>query len=130
MASQPSGEDTSTWTIIYPTYLDKKASASGGRRVNKAFAVENPHVEEIRAACEKLKVPYVLERNKVYPRDFMNPGRIRVSFRHPGAECKSRTKCEFLREIAQLVAQLKSRREAASPTTSSGSSKPSRKKKK
>lgn len=62
MASKPSGEDTSTWTIIYPTYLDKKASASGGCRVNKAFAVENPHVEEIRAACEKLKVPYVLER--------------------------------------------------------------------
>ncbi|KAK1441758.1 hypothetical protein BgAZ_500900 [Babesia gibsoni] len=130
MASPTSDQSTDKWLTIYPTYLDKKASVSGGRRVSKALAVENPSIQEIRLVCERLKVPYVLEINKLYPRDFLNPGRIRVSLNQPGAECKSKTKCEFLRELVQLIAQLKSRNEPPTPKAATSSSKSSKKKKK
>ncbi|GIX65769.1 signal recognition particle [Babesia caballi] len=141
MASGFSPPSTAVWVVIYPAYFDKKATVSGGRRVNKSLAVDNPRVEDIRAVCEKLKVPYVVEavrtfiirlemmlQDKTYPRDCLNPGRIRVYFLHPSAESKATTKCAFLYEIAPLIAQLKSRQQAAASSTSS-SSKSGKKKK-
>jgi signal recognition particle subunit SEC65 len=35
------------WVIVYPLYLDKSRSVSGGRRVPAALAVEKPQAEEI-----------------------------------------------------------------------------------
>ncbi|GFE55382.1 signal recognition particle 19 kDa [Babesia ovis] len=127
MASDYSEEARSKWTILYPTYFDKKASVSGGRRVNKSLAIENPRMEDIGAVCEKLKVPYVLEADKLYPRDCMNPGRIRVYFLHPTSESKATTKTAFIQEIAPLIAQVKSCQKTVA--TSSNSSKASKKKK-
>lgn len=80
--------------------------------------------------CERLKVPYLLEKEKLYPRDFMNPGRIRVSLSAPGIECKSKTKSAFLREIAQLIAQLKSRKDLPVQNVQVGGSKSSKQKRK
>ncbi|ORM40617.1 Serine--tRNA ligase [Babesia sp. Xinjiang] len=128
MASGFSGDEISSWAVLYPTYFDKKASVSGGRRVNQSLAVENPRVEDIRAVCAKLKVPYVLEPNKLYPRDYMNPGRIRVYFLHPNAESKATTKCTFIYEIAPLIAQLKSCQKSVAPATNSAKSTKKKKK--
>ncbi|EDO05733.1 signal recognition particle SRP19 subunit family protein [Babesia bovis T2Bo] len=124
MASTISEDAISTWTILYPTYFDKKATVSGGRRVNKTLAVEDPSVEDIRIVCEKLKVPYKVERHKIYPRDFLNPGRIRVYFLDPNAESKATTKTGFISEIAPYIAQVKStQKSVVKSTTSSKSSK-------
>ncbi|GBE62171.1 signal recognition particle [Babesia ovata] len=128
MATTQSSDSVSTWAVIYPTYFDKKATISGGRRVSLQLAVENPRVEDIRTVCEHLKVPYVLEANKAYPRDFLNPGRIRVYFLHPKAESRALTKCAFIYEIAPLIAQLKLRQQAEATAAAASSSKSGKKK--
>lgn len=61
MAGNPTDVDTSDWTIIYPTYLDKNATTNRGRRVSLSVAVPKPTVEEIRLVCERLNVKHVVE---------------------------------------------------------------------
>ena len=40
-------EASKKWIVVYPLYLDKARSVSGGRRVPAALAVEKPQAEEI-----------------------------------------------------------------------------------
>ncbi|KAK2197146.1 bifunctional Signal recognition particle [Babesia duncani] len=117
MSSMDPDVDISKWKIIYPTYLDKSMSVSGGRRVKKEIAVLNPTVEEIQMVCEHLKVPCKVEETKCYPRNWLVQGRVRVLLEPP------QTKSMLLNEISTLIPQLKSRQQPAvtnKKSTSSG----------
>ncbi|GAB4825621.1 hypothetical protein Ancab_008495 [Ancistrocladus abbreviatus] len=49
-----------------------------GQRISVEKACENPTCVEIGDCCSHLKLPFVIEIDKAYPRDFMQRGRVRV----------------------------------------------------
>jgi signal recognition particle subunit SRP19 len=63
---------------IYPVYFDKTRSRAQGRRVGKENAVENPLAREIVAACMILRLETLFEPAKLHPKDWSNPGRVKV----------------------------------------------------
>ncbi|TQS34584.1 hypothetical protein Golomagni_05025 [Golovinomyces magnicellulatus] len=64
---------------IYPIYFDKLRSRRQGRMVGKELAVENPMAREIVNSCGYLGLETVFEPTKCHPRDWANPGRVRVN---------------------------------------------------
>lgn len=67
-----------TFQCIYPVYFDKNRSRQEGRRVGIKGAVENPLAREISTACAKLGLETLLEPDKFHPKDWSNPGRVKV----------------------------------------------------
>lgn len=63
---------------LYPIYFDITRSRQGGRKVPKSHAVENPLAREIVDACALLGLKVVFEPGKTHPKDWANPGRVRV----------------------------------------------------
>lgn len=80
--------------VIYPAYIDSRASRSRGRRVPSQLAVPGPTPEEIYAAAAKLGLNPVLEPDKVHPSGRYR-GRVLVDKRMP--------KGEVLRRIAEEI---------------------------
>jgi signal recognition particle subunit SRP19 len=63
---------------LYPVYFDKTRSRAEGRRVGRENAVENPLAREIVAACGRLRLETLFEPAKLHPKDWANPGRVKV----------------------------------------------------
>eukprot|EP00929_Paragymnodinium_shiwhaense_P007110 TRINITY_DN111061_c0_g1_i1.p1 TRINITY_DN111061_c0_g1~~TRINITY_DN111061_c0_g1_i1.p1 ORF type:complete len:160 (-),score=49.92 TRINITY_DN111061_c0_g1_i1:115-594(-) len=104
--------DTSKWNVLYPHYINSKLTYSEGRRISTAKAVPNPVAPEMAQVCEFLKLPYKLEMNKSYPRDWMIRGRIRVmlktpegKFTHPEVQSKQ----QLMLKMGELIPTLKNR---------------------
>ncbi len=72
------------WQCIYPVYFDKTRSRAEGRRVGRELAVENPLAREIVDAVQSLGLNVVFEPGKVHPKDWSNPGRVRVLLKQDG----------------------------------------------
>lgn len=66
---------------IYPIYFDKLRSRRQGRLVAMKLAVENPMAREIVNVCCQLGLETSFEPNKCHPRDWANPGRVKVKLR-------------------------------------------------
>ncbi|OVA17603.1 Signal recognition particle [Macleaya cordata] len=66
------------WVVFYPVYINSKKTIAEGRRISASKACENPTCIEIGDCCSALKLPFAIEVNKAYPRDFMQVGRVRV----------------------------------------------------
>ncbi|KHO01942.1 signal recognition particle protein Sec65 [Metarhizium album ARSEF 1941] len=71
----------SSFQCIYPVYFDGGRSLSQGRRVPASLAVRNPLAREIANACSRLGLPTLLEPEKTHPKDWANPGRVKVGLR-------------------------------------------------
>ncbi|CZR65980.1 related to signal recognition particle protein Sec65 [Phialocephala subalpina] len=69
------------YQCIYPIYFDKNRSRKEGRMVGKELAVENPLAREIVNACGRLRLETLFEPAKCHPRDWANPGRVKVKLR-------------------------------------------------
>ncbi|TVY55439.1 Signal recognition particle SEC65 subunit, partial [Lachnellula suecica] len=69
------------YQCIYPVYFDIRRSRREGRMVGKELAVENPMARDIAAACAKLGLEPLFEAMKVHPKDWANPGRVKVKLR-------------------------------------------------
>lgn len=67
-----------TFQCIYPVYFDKNRSRQEGRRVGINGAVENPLAREISNACARLGLETLFEPEKTHPKDWSNPGRVKV----------------------------------------------------
>ncbi len=61
-----------------PRVLRRRAPRAEGRRVGKELAVHNPLASEIATACGQLQLQTVFEPAKLHPKDWGNPGRVRV----------------------------------------------------
>ncbi|KAI1100276.1 signal recognition particle, SRP19 subunit [Jackrogersella minutella] len=70
--------DIKDYQMLYPVYFDGTRSRAEGRRVSKTLAVRNPLAREIAAACAALRLSPVFEAHRVHPKDWANPGRVRV----------------------------------------------------
>ncbi|KAI9078334.1 hypothetical protein K1719_039710 [Acacia pycnantha] len=66
------------WIVLYPVYMNSKMTVAEGRRIGLSKACENPTCAEIGDCCSYLKLPFAIEIDKAYPRDFMQRGRVRV----------------------------------------------------
>lgn len=69
--------------VLYPIYFDASRSRADGRRVSKEIAVSNPLARTIAEACSALKLQPLLEPSKTHPKDWANPGRVRVKYPPP-----------------------------------------------
>lgn len=66
------------YQCLYPVYFDSARTRATGRRVSSANAISNPLAREIADATAQLGLPTVFEPDKTHPKDWANPGRVRV----------------------------------------------------
>lgn len=71
-------EDIKDYQCLYPCYFDASRSRAEGRRVPASLAVSNPLAREIATACAQLRLQPVFEAHRVHPKDWANPGRVKV----------------------------------------------------
>ncbi|KAL6705575.1 signal recognition particle subunit [Coniothyrium glycines] len=79
-------ESSKHYQCIYPLYFDKSRTRAEGRRVGKELAVENPLAREMADAAADLGLRTVFEPDKTHPKDWSNPGRVRVLLKHEGKQ--------------------------------------------
>ncbi len=73
------------WTCIYPIYIDaKRPYGTGQRRVAREKSVWWPLSKDIAEATNRLGLGTLHEVNKAHPRDWENPGRVRVLWKKDG----------------------------------------------
>jgi len=78
-------EKSKKWPMFYPNYINNQRTIAQGRKIPKSQCCANPTSLEIVHIANALKLPWVHERYKLYPRAFMLkpgqmmlPGRVRV----------------------------------------------------
>ena len=74
-------EELKSWQCLYPVYFDNSRSRLEGRRVGKGQAIQNPLAREIVDAVQSLGLKVVFEPGKTHPKDWSNPGRVRVALK-------------------------------------------------
>lgn len=94
---QPSAQDAAQreaskhFQCLYPIYFDASRSKAEGRRVGKELAVQNPLAREIVDAVAGLGLRCAFEPDKTHPKDWANPGRVRVLLKENGKAVDART---------------------------------------
>ncbi|XP_010915984.1 signal recognition particle 19 kDa protein [Elaeis guineensis] len=116
------------WIIIYPVYINSKKTIAQGRRISAEKACENPTCIEIGDCCSYLKLPFAIELDKAYPRDFMQRGRVRVLLkREDGSPYNPAigTRKQLMLQIAELVPKHhgRTKKQEATATSNAGPSK-------
>ncbi|KAG6753829.1 signal recognition particle 19 kDa protein-like [Populus alba x Populus x berolinensis] len=94
------------WVVLYPVYINSKKTIAEGRRISAEKACENPTCVEIGDCCGHLKLPFAIEIDKAYPRDFMQVGRVRVLLkREDGTLCNPAipSRKQLMFHVAELV---------------------------
>ncbi|KAK5662851.1 hypothetical protein OQA88_6262 [Cercophora sp. LCS_1] len=81
-----------SYQCLYPLYFDATRSRAEGRRVSKSLAVENPLATEIVSACAALRLPAVFEAGKLHPKDWANPGRVKIDLKSSGGHQQIKNK--------------------------------------
>lgn len=76
------------WICIYPIYFDAAVTRAEGRRVGKELAVSNPLARTIASAIAAQQLNVVFEAFKVHPKDWANPGRVKVEFKSEDGKLK------------------------------------------
>jgi len=72
------------YQCLYPVYFDAARTRAQGRRVGKELAVANPLAREMVDAVQALGLSVVFEPGKTHPKDWSNPGRVRVLVKEGG----------------------------------------------
>eukprot|EP00126_Sphaerothecum_destruens_P004384 Sdes_comp18160_c0_seq2m7650 len=69
------------WVCFYPQYINSSLSLPQGRKISKSDSVVSPSLEEIQQALKSLGLPFLLQSQKMYPRDFFVKGRVKVQLK-------------------------------------------------
>jgi signal recognition particle subunit SRP19 len=74
------------YQTLYPIYFDASRSKAQGRRVQKSLAVLNPLarslLDAVQSASGSTPLRIAFEPDKTHPKDWSNPGRVRVQLFH------------------------------------------------
>lgn len=81
-APEPQREIPKSYQCLYPVYFDKSRSRSEGRKVGTELAVENPLARDIVDAVQMVGLQVAFEPEKLHPKDWANPGRVRVQLKN------------------------------------------------
>ena len=98
------------WVVVYPVYMNRNRKICDGRKLPLSACCEDPPAAVIAQCAARLSFQTVLEPMKKHPRDFFEPGRIRVRlFNDDGSAVKEsvRTRLALYREISALVPSVK-----------------------
>ncbi|XP_022979984.1 signal recognition particle 19 kDa protein [Cucurbita maxima] len=124
------------WVVLYPIYINSKKTIAEGRRIGVSKACENPTCAEIGDCCSHLKLPFAIEIDKAYPRDFMQRGRVRVLLKKEDGTLSNPaipSRKQLMLRIAELVprhpGRIKKQEPASSSTAGPSKGKGGRKKK-
>ncbi|KAF9734683.1 hypothetical protein PMIN06_006189 [Paraphaeosphaeria minitans] len=79
-------EKSKHFQCLYPIYFDKSRTRAEGRRVGAELAVENPLARDMADATASLGLQTVFEPDKLHPKDWSNPGRVRVLLKQDGKQ--------------------------------------------
>ncbi|PNX96291.1 signal recognition particle 19 kda [Trifolium pratense] len=100
-----------------------------GRRIGIAKACENPTCAEIGDCCNYLKLPYAIEIDKAYPRDFMQRGRVRVLLKkedgtliNPSISSRKQLMLRVAEMVPKHYGRTKKQETASTSTTTAGPS--------
>ncbi|KAJ8509394.1 hypothetical protein ONZ45_g8432 [Pleurotus djamor] len=113
------------WTCIYPIYLDaKRPYGTGERRVKREKALWWPLSKDIADAANRLGLGVLHEVTKSHPRDWENPGRVRVLWKKDGRLVNPviKTKKMLLEMISIQIQHLKPETVPKPPYTYSATS--------
>ncbi|KAI1427582.1 signal recognition particle, SRP19 subunit [Xylaria sp. FL1777] len=77
--------DIKDYQMLYPVYFDAGRTRAEGRRVATSLAVRSPLAREIANACAALRLSPVFEAHRTHPKDWANPGRVRVALKEARA---------------------------------------------
>lgn len=83
-SSENTNDRHKRYQCLYPLYFDANRTRSQGRRVGQELAVQNPLAREIVDAVQLLGLDTVFEPGKLHPKDWSNPGRVRVLVKEGG----------------------------------------------
>ncbi|KAK4237663.1 signal recognition particle SEC65 subunit [Achaetomium macrosporum] len=81
-----------SYQCLYPVYFDATRTRAEGRRVPRSLAVANPLAIDIVQACAQLRLQTVLEAGKLHPKDWANPGRVKVNLRGDSQQAVAKNK--------------------------------------
>ncbi len=82
--------------VLWPAYFDIHTKRSGGRRIPKNLAVENPKIEDIARAVKTLGIEYEVEYEPRYPSKWWKEtGRVLVK--------TPMKKEELLKKVAEII---------------------------
>ncbi|MFB6189617.1 MAG: signal recognition particle subunit SRP19 [Halapricum sp.] len=87
--------------VIWPAALDAELTRSEGRRVSKDLAVPEPTVDEIAKAVQQVGYDAKIEREKTYPREYEQRGRVVVK------NADDATKSDLLGAVAAYLGVLR-----------------------
>ncbi len=93
---------------IYPIYFDKSRSRGQGRMVGRELAVESPLAREIVNACGSLRLETLFEPAKCHPKDWANPGRVKVKLK--GGQNPTIKNSMYCRDVSCAIAELRADR--------------------
>lgn len=81
------------YQAIYPIYIDAaRAHKNGERRVNRSRAIRHPKAQEMAEVASRIPgIKSVFEPEKSHPRDWANPGRVRVLFKDKSGNLLNRS---------------------------------------
>ncbi|KAF2162161.1 hypothetical protein M409DRAFT_69369 [Zasmidium cellare ATCC 36951] len=104
-------EKSKSFQCIYPVYFDSTRSREGGRRVAKEDAIPNPLAREIVDALSHIGnthnvgLQIVFEPTKTHPKDWANPGRVKVEVKRDGkpVSAKIQNKHHLYKMIADYL---------------------------
>lgn len=85
-APEPQREIPKHFQCLYPVYFDKTRTRAEGRKVGAELAVENPLARDIVDAVQMLGLNAGLEPEKLHPKDWANPGRVRVQLKNENGQ--------------------------------------------
>uniref|UniRef100_A0A8C3BV90 Signal recognition particle 19 kDa protein n=1 Tax=Cairina moschata TaxID=8855 RepID=A0A8C3BV90_CAIMO len=115
-AAAASPSDKERFICIYPAYLNNKKTIAEGRRIPIDKAVENPTSTEIQDVCAAVGFNVLLEKNKMYPRewnrDVQYRGRVRIQLKQDdGNPCLPQfpTRKSVMLYAAETIPKLKTR---------------------
>ncbi|KAF9239322.1 signal recognition particle, SRP19 subunit [Melanogaster broomeanus] len=90
------------WTCIYPIYIDaKRPYGTGERRISREKSLWWPLSKDIADATNRLGLGTLHEVNKSHPRDWENPGRVRVQWKKDGRLVNSAIKSK--RQLLEII---------------------------
>ncbi|KAM7531447.1 hypothetical protein LguiB_034857 [Lonicera macranthoides] len=116
------------WNMLYPVYINSKKTIAEGRRINANKACENPTCAEIADCLAHLKIPFAIEVDKAYPRDFMQRGRVRYLLKREDGTLINpalSSRKQVMLQVAELVPRHpgRTKKQEPVPTSNAGPSK-------
>ncbi|KAF9594778.1 hypothetical protein IFM89_034761 [Coptis chinensis] len=114
--------DIKKWIVFYPIYINSKKTIAQGRRISASKACENPKYDEIYDCCRHLQLRCAPEKDKAYPRDFMERGRVRVLLKNEDGTLYNpavATRKQLMLQVAELLPRHAGRTKKQEPATTS-----------